>query len=217
MIRPLPFALALLLALAGASHASAQSVVLITPISATASSEWNSSYSINHTINGSGLPLGFTIDTPHADYSTGNHWTTGDNKIVGEFANFDLGTEQSLTQLYLWNHRSSAPLAYSAGYAVTQFELSFYDSNSQLIKTEGNFTASGGIATAQTFNFEQVDLVRSVRLTINANNGEPRVTGLAEVRFGFTPIPEPSTYALMAGGGVLAALATLRRRRRERR
>jgi hypothetical protein len=189
----------------------------ITPISATASTNYSSSYLIDFTIDGSGLPENFTLSSLHADYTVNNHWTTQIGDITGAFADFDLGTEQSLTHLYLWNHRSNSPPAFSTGYAVTQFDLSFFNANNQEITVLNNLSAVGGTAAVQTFAFDQVDFVKRVRLTIDANNGDSVVTGFGEVRFGFTAIPEPSTYALLTGGGLLAAFAAWRRRRRERR
>jgi hypothetical protein len=209
--------LVVILAAATTASLHAQGVVLITPVSATASTQYSSSYLINFTIDGSGLPANFTTDDLHANYTTNNHWTTSIGDIAGAFADYDLGTDKSLTHLYLWNHRSNSPPAFSTGYAVTQFDLSFYDANSILISTLSNLTAVGGTAAAQTFSFDQVDFVRKVRLTIDSNNGDNQVTGLAEVRFGYTAIPEPSTALLLVTGCLVAGTTAWRKYRRNRR
>ena len=189
----------------------ARGQTLITPTSATASTEHSAPYDIGNVIDGSGLPGGFGLADVHADYAGNNHWTAS-NSIApaNQFAIFNFSTGQSLTHFHLWNHRSNI-IASSPNYYVTQFDLIFRDADTNVITSVNNLTAVGGTAAVQTYSFAQVDNVHSVIFDIDSNAGDP-LTGIAEARFSLTPIPEPASYALLGGFGMLA-LACWRRRR----
>lgn len=182
---------------------------IITPTSATASSEYNTNYLIDYAIDGSGLPPSFTLADTHAAYSGANHWTTASGPASEAFAIFAFSTPQTLTHFFLWNHlANTAP--HSNNYYVTQFDLTFRDADNNVLWTESNLTATF-LASAQTYLFPAVSNVSSVLFEVDTHAGNPDYTGVAEVRFGYQVIPEPGTVALLLGGvGLLAAL--LRRR-----
>jgi hypothetical protein len=154
------------------------------PDSATASSEWSSLYRVAYTIDGSGLPPDFGPTDPHSNYVGNNHWTTGDGDVVGAWARFAFDEPAAIDTFWMWNHRSTVPPAFSEFYAVRRFDLQFFDASEQLIGEFLNLSAERNVTTAQVYRFPLMTGVRSVRLTVRENHGEPRVTGLAEVAFG---------------------------------
>ena len=163
---------------------SREVVSFLQPDSAAASSEWSGAYAVEHTIDGSGLPADFGPNDAHADYTQGNHWSAGSNDVEGAWAEFSFAQPVDINTFWMWNHRSTLPLAYSEGYAVTRFDLEFFDASGQSIEMLTDLTAEADVATAQTFTFDTLENVSSVRLIVRANAGEPEVTGLAEVRLG---------------------------------
>jgi hypothetical protein len=185
---------------------------LIRPTSATAGSEFSSLYDIGNAIDGSGLPPSFDLSSLHSNYVINNHWTTAGGAISAgtAFATFFFDQPQSLGQFHLWNHRSNN-IANNAFYAVTQFDLVFRDASSNTIFELNDVPAVGGlgIGAVQTFAFNEVTGVSSVVFRIDRDSSPSGTsgpfTGVAEVAFG-APIPEPSTWLLMAlGAGVLLA------------
>lgn len=201
--------------------ASAQ---LVRPDSAIASSTFSAAYDIGNAINGSGLPAGFTLDDTHAVYAGGNHWTTRNGAIAAGTANatFFFDTPQTIAQFHLWNHQSNG-VASNGFYAVTQFDLRFFDANNNLLGEVLNVAAVGGVGVSavQSFALPTFTNVSSVYFGIDANSAPlthtgVNYTGVAEVAFNASPVPEPGTSALLALGlmGVLGAAPALRRRMR---
>jgi len=189
----------------------------INPDSATASSTFSSLYDVGNTIDGSGLGTGFTASTPHADYAANNHWTTanfGSNAALvaaRPTATFFFDAAQDVAAFYLWNHRSNV-ISYDPNYAVRLFNLAFRDGDGNLLSEITDLTASQGVAAAQAYNFDLVQGVRSVELTVLDNFGSV-VTGFAEVRFGGAAVPEPGSALLLSAAiPVLAGAALVRRR-----
>jgi hypothetical protein len=154
------------------------------PDSATASSEWSPAYSIEHAIDGSGLPLELEPEHEHRPYGLSNHWTTEDGDVEGAWAWFHFDEPVELDTLFLWNHQSTSPPAFSPNYAITRFDLELLDADNRRLLEVRNLTARGARADAQIYAFEATPGVHSVRLTVLENAGERRVTGLAEVGFG---------------------------------
>lgn len=205
--------------LAAALLPTLASANLIRPDAAVAGSEFSAAYDIGNAIDGSGLPAGFGLDDLHATYTTNNHWTTANGAIAAglAWAEFSFDELQTIGQFHLWNHRSNG-VASNPYYAVTQFDLVFKDAAGEVLVSLDDLSAVGGLGTgaAQTFAFAPVSGVKTVRLVIDANSTPQgwtgvNYTGVAEVAFSATsPVPEPAT-ALMAAGGLVALL--LRRRR----
>lgn len=204
------------LLLCGASSSVLASANLFQPDTAIAGSTFSSAYSIVNTINGSGLPTGFTTSDAHAPYSNasgGNHWTT----LAGAIGNGTAWAEYSFNQdvtigtFYMWNHQSNGGLASNPDYDVTRFNLELKDQNGTVVQSYMNMTALENITTAQAFEFATATSeVRSVRFTIlqNARPNNDSYTGLAEVAFSAQPVPEPATMSILG----LGALALLRKR-----
>lgn len=179
---------------------------LIVPDSAIATSTFSASYDIGNTIDGSGLPLNFTLADAHATYVQNNHWTTAANRTIGESATFFFTTRQSLAYFHMWNHRSDG-VASNPNYDVTLFDLILRDSANNVLHSMNWVSALPNVATAQTFAFTHTDNVSSVEFIVRAteNNNVSPYTGLAEVRFS-VPAPGMMSVAFI---GLMAA----RRRR----
>jgi len=161
-----------------------------------------------------------TPASTHANYASNNHWTTANGAIAAgtAFANFFFNTPQTLSQFHLWNHQSNN-VASNGFYAVTQFDLLFYDAGNNLLGQVLDVAAVGGVGvnTVQSFGFATLNDVSRVLFRIDANSAQAGFTGVnctgaAEVAFNAAPIPEPSAWALMLLG--LAGLAPALRRRR---
>ena len=187
---------------------------LIRPDSASATSEFNSSYRVLNAINGSGLPAGFTPDSPHATYTTNNHWTTRSGDTIGESATFGFNQPVTLGGFHMWAHRSNN-IATNPNYAVTRFDLIFRDGGGVQLGALTGLQGQPGITAAQTYAFPILSGVRSVEFIVRAtaNNNSSPYTGLAEVAFaecvGATaPTPESqstcrggtATFTMSAGG-----------------
>jgi hypothetical protein len=201
--------------------ASAQ---LVRPDSATASSTFSGSYDIGNAIDGSGLPPNFTLDDTHAVYAANNHWTTRNGAIAAGTANatFFFNAPQTIAQFHLWNHQSNG-VASNGFYAVTQFDLRFFDADSNLLGEVLDVVAVGGVGvnTVQSFGLPTFTNVSSVFFSIDANSAPlshtgVNYTGVAEVAFNASPIPEAGTSVLLAMGllGLLGVSPTFRRRLR---
>jgi hypothetical protein len=201
--------------------ASAQ---LVRPDSATASSTFSGSYDIGNAIDGSGLPPDFTLGDTHAVYAANNHWTTRNGAIAAGTANatFSFATPQTIAQFHLWNHQSNG-VASNDFYAVTQFDLRFFDADNNLLGEVLDVAAVGGVGlnSVQSFGLPTFSNVSSVYFNIDANSAPlthtgVNYTGVAEVAFNASPIPEAGTSALLALGllGMVMASPALRRRMR---
>lgn len=200
-------ALGSLLAVAAASQA-----FIFQPDSATALSEFSSSYDIGNAIDGSGLPVGFTPSSVHATYTGGNHWTTAANAINNGTAKatFSFSSDVTIGTFYMWNHLSNG-VASNSLYAVTLFDLVLKDSGGNVLHSLLNQSALPNVHTAQAFGFAPVAGVRTVEFTILAN-GQPTnnsYTGVAEVAFDTEAVPEPALMGVLGLG-----LASLIKRRK---
>ncbi len=203
LIRPIAYA-----ALVAASIASFASAQMIAPDSATAASEFSAAYLITNTINGTGLPAGFTPLSEHGTYVQNNHWTTQAGALAAgnARASFFFNTPQTLSSFNMWNHRSNG-VASDPGYAVTQFDLILRDSNGDVLFSLLNQGAVPNVLIAQNYFFPTVAGVSRVDFIIDSINGSPSFTGLAEVRF--NGIPTPGAMGVLGLAGLLVA----RRRR----
>lgn len=214
-------ALTLVTAAVLALASTAASAQLIRPDTAVAGSTFSGSYDIGNAIDGSGLPAGFTLASTHAIYAANNHWTTANGAIAAGTANasFSFNAPQTISQFHLWNHQSNG-VASNGFYAVTQFDLVFFDAANSVLGEVLNVAATGGVGvnTVQSFGFPTFTDVSRVLFRIDANSAPAgfsgvNYTGVAEVAFSAAPIPEATTAGMLLLG--LAGLwPVLRSRRR---
>jgi hypothetical protein len=181
-------------ALAAACLAPTAAAQLFSPDSATASSQFSGSYDIGNAIDSSGFPAVCSFNTPHATYTTNNHWTTAAFP-TNPNATLSFDEPKQLRQFYLWNHRSNG-VASDPNYAIKRFNLVFLDASGSEISRIDDLAANQGVSIAQIYTFDAVDNVTSVRVEIVENYGS-RYFGFAEVAF--------STTVLACNGADLAA------------
>ena len=198
-------------AMLGAAPASA---ALLQPDGHDASSTFSSNYLGDFTYDGSGLPVNFTPADAHADYATGNHWTTDGSAPTDEWIWWTFSNPVALFNMVLWNHRSNI-ISNNAGYEPVLFDLTLYDSLSNVLLFVDDVSLAPNVATGQVFSFGPVTGVSSVRFDVEATEFSTNYTGLAEVAFnaGAAPSPEvplPAAALLLPMG--LAGLVALRRK-----
>lgn len=210
----LRFAIVVAFFVSGVQQAQA---IFISPDTAVASSQFDSggfSAIAANTINGSGLPVGFGSTNSHAAYVSGNHWTTASGTSpTTQFITWGFTTAQTLDTIYIWNHLSTDPPASNTGYDVTLFDLTLFDSLNNVLLSLDNVALLPDTANSQAFLFGPIANVSSVRFDIEAVQSSTNFTGLAEVGFNTTQVPEPSSLVLLAGGA--AGLFSFGRRRKQ--
>jgi hypothetical protein len=186
---------------------------IITPDTATASSQFNANFAAVNTINGSGLTAPITPSSVHANYANGNHWTTDGSNPTDEFIDWGFNTPQTIGTIYIWNHRSNS-IAANSGYEPTLFDLILFDASNTVLLTLNNVALLPDVATAQTISFALTNNVSRVRFDVEQTQSSTNYTGLAEVRFDTTSVasqvPEPATVSLIAAGLGLACVARRR-------
>ena len=187
---------------------------IITPVTVVASDTFSffGEYKAVNLINGSGLAAGLH------DASYPNMWMSnlGVNQAT---LTFDLGKAYNLTGANIWNYNFGNPAEFQSTIlrGVKDFRL---------------FASTDGVSFAQVLDarlnpgtgqplpsqdFAVTGVARYVRFDILSNYGQGTYaerdwnSGLSEVRFAGTAVPEPASWALMIGGFALAG-ASVRRR-----
>lgn len=199
---------------------AAQSAVIQPDSIVSVSSQFNATtFAATNTINGSGLPAG-PIDPgdAHADYATGNHWTTAFEPFptaLDTFINWGFDAPTDLGGIYVWNHRSNV-ISDNSGYEPTLFDLRLFDASNNLLLFLDDVALAPDTAVAQAFGFGSIVAgVSRVRFDVEAlQEPSTNFTGLAEVAFetsnDLNLVPEPGSSLLLAFG--LAGLAAIRHR-----
>lgn len=188
-----------------------QAANVVTPIDATAGSSLRAESPISATIDGTGL------NSTTGDISTwthdvndpkGNYWLSAQHagKNGGEFITFDLGDTYEVSELYLWQYT----LSDSTNRQIVDATLTFSTDNvtfSNSIAWQPTLVNTTTAYTPETFTFsETVSGVRYINMVVENNSD---YVGLAEIRFGV--VPEPSSFALLAGCFGLAWVMMRRR------
>ncbi len=207
MPKPALAALLTLIVLAPATAGAA----LVQPDTASASSAFSGSYVPQNTINGSGLPAGFTPADAHANYGGGNHWTTSGAAPTDQFITWGFDAPVTLGGIHIWNHRSNV-IAANPGYEPVLFDLTLFDSASNVLLYWDDVALLPDTAVAQTFGFGGlIANVSSVRFDVEATQSSTSYTGLAEVAFSTSAVPVPGAAWLL--GSALAGVILVTRRR----
>lgn len=188
---------------------------LVTPVSVTPSSQFAAA---NNMINGSGLIGGGPVEARLHDNNENNMWQTFNlvsGTSVGETAEFVLDQNYNLSSALIWQYNGPNGFGLpEPDREVDEFELAVSNSLATPFVSLGTFRlnpASNQLAPppagepAQSFALSGANDVRRVLLTIRSVQGgvSDGAAGLSEVRFVGTAIPEPTTLALVAGGGLL--------------
>lgn len=165
---------------------SAQAAFVV-PDTVTASSAFSSDFAPDHTIDGSGLTIGYDATSTHAPYAAGNHWTTADWALpLNSWIEWQFAAGQSLDSIHLWNHQSTVPPGSDTLYDVTLFDLIIYNSSNVMTLMLNDVALLPDQSGAQTIGFGGVltDVSR-VRFEIEAiqRGSNSGYTGLAEVGF----------------------------------
>ncbi|MDE5088136.1 MAG: PEP-CTERM sorting domain-containing protein [Trichodesmium sp. St15_bin1_1] len=172
------------------------SAAFIQPDTATASSEYSSNFLAEYTIDGSGLPVGFDQNDLHGPYTFGNnHWTSASGTTpTDQFIEWGFDNPQTLGTIYIWNHQSTKPPANNRGYDVTLFDLTLFDESDNVLLSLNDVSLLPDSNEAQALLFGSViSNVSTVLFEIEAVQSSPNYTGLAEVGFDTTAVPEPSS------------------------
>ena len=181
------------------------SAAFIRPDTATASSEFSSNFLAEYTIDGSRLPVGFDQNDLHGPYTFGNnHWTSASRTTpTDQFIEWGFDNPQTLGTIYIWNHQSTRPPANNTGYDVTLFDLTLFDDFDNVLYSSNNLQLAPNTYNAQVFSFGRaISNVSRVLFEIEAVQSSPNFTGLAEVGFDTTAVPEPLT--ILGAGTAIA-------------
>jgi len=186
-------------ALAAVAFTSAQAAEIAVS-SVTASSTFFT-YNVNNLINGNGL-----VGTDHTG-NWENKWLL--NGTTTGTVTFDLGSLFKVGSSTVWNY---GPGCCGDGRSVKDLGVS--------VSTDGiNFSSSGNFVLTQptTDPFPGQNLAlndvnaRFVRFSINSNYGDDTYSGLSEVKFYGTAVPEAETYAYALVGLGVVGLALRRK------
>lgn len=184
-------------------EAKAASVsVIVSPVSATASSTTPSSYGIGNTINQSGLSAGFISGVTDFDaYIAGNpthttlassyEWFGADGTNSG-VVDYDLGANYPINAFALWNEESSGIGLFDL---LTSGDGATYSAILSAISPPDNLLANYG---ASVFSFPTTN-ARYFRLNLSGcpqpNPGSYQSCAIGEVAFrsprGIPPVPGP--------------------------
>lgn len=208
------------LSLGIASQAQAVGLIL-SPVSATASSEFGTNFSITNTINQSGLSTGFNsgvddFDTylasnpTHTLAAANNEWFTA-RDVTNATVTYDLGNLFNINRLALWNEESSGIGSFNI--SVSTDNINYFNVASNLNPFDNpldDYPAEVFGFGASNARYVRFDISGCPQLDPGGFNG----CGIGEVAFGTTvgttEVPEPASTA---GVGVAFLLGTLARKK----
>ncbi len=192
----------------------AQSVLgaVISPVSATSTSEVASSRGITDAIDGTLLSSGgasgdILSETVSAAGSDG-HWLSDINAIdddanfrsTTEVLTFDLGGTFDVSAVHIWPYIRS-----ERARGLESFDLSFSSNGTDFSATTNvsgwTIGPPSGSAPVQTQSFATVSNVTHLRMTNLTTFGSTNYIALSEIRF--DTVPEPSAFLLCGIGGLL--------------
>ena len=175
---------------------SVANAAIITPVGATASSEFNDTLAAIHLIDGSGWD-GTLVD----DVQTNEWWSAG---AVGEWVQFDLGGATDVGTISVWNSQS-----FAGDYHVTNVNVMTSSDNGSTFGFAEALALGDpdvlGLGVGENFTVNYSGITH-VRFDITAGQ-QTSLLSLSEVRF--DTVPEPMSMALLGLGGLF-----LRRKKR---
>jgi hypothetical protein len=196
-----------------------QAQLIISPVAVNASSAFaDPSTAAVNTINGSGLSFALnTGDTIPGTYPThsavnNNIWHTAVGVLTPTIT-FDLGASYDVTGFHLWNFQQFDTTGVSRGIQTTNILGSSDGISFTTLISNQTFTQATGLSTytGEDYSLSAAN-IRYVRFGVLSNYGDVNVTGLSEVRFlGTVAVPEPSSLAMLALGGLVMLWAVRRK------
>ena len=189
---------------AGSSYAS-----LIPGVTASTNMLWTNSTSVTNIVNGSGLSGNVpSLSGVHTYPNAGNVWASG-----YKYGNvtFDLHGEYFVESMSVWQFNGDNTIGMrDVGWLASTDGINFAPvSGAPTLFAQGPWVSPVGV---QVFDFPAVQATH-LRMNVLNNYGHASSSGLAEIQFDGSPVPEPATLAMVGLGGV----AFLRRRREGRR
>ena len=206
----------------GLLAANAQAAVIISPVSASATSEFSASFDIGNTIDQSGLFSGFTsgvtdfdtylaTDPQHDFIAVDNEWFTSSN-VLSAVIDYDLGALRQIDRMAFWNDEFSGVGSIEVEISTDNILFASVASGLSPTNWAGSVTSYG----ADVFSLGGVHDARYVRLTVS-DCPQPDALGpfcgIGEVAFSSVTrsVPEPAALLLLGAG--LAGLGFTRARR----
>lgn len=193
-----------LAALAVGNAAQAQ---VITTMSVTNIQGFNAD-SLNTNLLGPGwTDTGNIYTSTHifAGWGTGNHWLGGSTGAQPWAVDFSLGGTYTVDEAHIWNLNSADAFQATSTTMIFSQDATFGNGDDISVVQALSLPTGGNAYTGEHFTLTPMANVTHVRVEVI---GAGSFVGLSEVRF--SAVPEPSSFALMALGGV--ALFILRRR-----
>ena len=188
-----------------------------------------------HTIDGSGLVVSTSVDVPNTGNTvsdTPKHVTADNSGLNNQNALdynsraagtstptivFNLGGTHDISQMLLWNYSERYNGTYYNDRGVNAFIIKFSTDGGSTFATgeQGNATIAPSFGTPSgntenfyiepyKFTFQEKQGVTHVSFEATTNHGAANFTGIGEVRF--VTVPEPSSSALLALGGLALIL-----------
>ena len=185
------------------------------------SNTWNTgSFNATHVLDQQAGPV--------SDIFGVNYWINPDNGPANAYIVIDLGAQFQITSMTLFNthnsqfgDRGTGNFSFEASNSVTNLGAAGSDLSGSITNILNGALSAAPVSdpiSGQPFAVSNTNTFRYIKFephsVASANTPfAPNVYGFNEVRVFSDVVPEPSSMALL-GGGLLAGLATLARRRR---
>jgi hypothetical protein len=168
--------------LAAAMSVRAEDVIIRTPVSVSAKSFYNASYSPDYTINGSGLTGTGRLAT-HTNANAANlFWHSASGLVTNEYITFDLGESCHVTNALIWqlaqvSNTNRGVRTFTIAVAGPDYTFTTLSTNNTLAIASGSANEPVQVVPLLAGG------IRYVRFWVESNYGSADMVGLSEVRF----------------------------------